>query len=69
MEEDDIKIPMYSMEIMCGYDDKGELCVTSGFFNLQDPEDHVPAFYKIALAGEAQIAAMADTFIYHGEED
>lgn len=62
---------MYRLEIVYGVDEDGD-CYTSALFeNLISPEEPVPAFHKMGLAGEAQVAALADSFEpqYYPDED
>lgn len=64
-------IPMYRLEVVYGIDEDGDHCVSTIFENLVSPEEHVPFFHKMGLAGEAQVAALADTFEpqYYPQED
>lgn len=62
---------MYRLEVVYGVDENGD-CFTSGLFeNLISPDEKVPPFHKMGLAGEAQVFALADTFElqYSPQED
>lgn len=53
---------MYRLEVVYGVDENGD-CFTSALFeNLISPDEKVPPFHKMGLAGEAQVFALADTF-------
>ena len=62
---------MYRLEVVYGVDEDGDYFTSALFENLITPEEGVPSFHKMGLAGEAQVAALADTFEpqYYPQED
>lgn len=62
---------MYRLEVVYGVDEDGDCFTSTLFENLIAPEEGVPSFHKMGLAGEAQVAALADTFEpqYYPQED
>ena len=65
-------LPLYRMEVVYGLDEDGDPCTMVIFENLVEPEKDVPAFHKLGMAGEAQVAALGDTFgplQYYDPED
>lgn len=62
---------MYRLEVVYGIDEDGDPFTSTIFENLVSPEEYVPSFHKMGLAGEAQVAALADTFEtqYYPQED
>jgi len=62
---------MYRLEVVYGVDEDGDNFVSTVFENIISPEEGVPSFHKMGLAGEAQVAALADTFEpqYYPQED
>lgn len=65
-------LPLYRMEVVYGIDEDGDPASICVFENLVEPEKHVPAFHKLGMVGEAQVAALGDTFDpapYYDPED
>lgn len=68
-------LPLYRMEVVYGIDEDGDPTSMCIFENIIEPEKDVPAFHKLGMVGEAQVAAFADTFDpipyydYDDEED
>ena len=63
---------MYRLEVVYGVDEDGDHFTSTLFENLITPEVGIPSFHKMGLAGEAQVAALADTFepqYYHQEDE
>lgn len=62
---------MYRLEVVYGVDEDGDHFTSTLFENLITPEESIPSFHKMGLAGEAQVAALADTFEpqYYSQED
>lgn len=62
---------MYRLEVVYGVDEDGDYFTSGIFENLVCPEECVPTFHKMGLVGEAQVAALADTFDpqYYSQDD
>lgn len=56
---------MYRLEVVYGVDEDGDCFTSAVFENLMSPDEMVPSFHKMGLAGEAQVFALADTFEVH----
>lgn len=63
------------MEVVYGIAEDGDPAAMCVFENIIEPEKDVPSFHKLGMVGEAQVAALADTFDpipyydYDDEED
>lgn len=55
-------LPLYRMEVVYGLDEDGDPATICVFENIIEPEKHVPSFHKLGMVGEAQVAALGDTF-------
>lgn len=55
-------LPLYRMEVVYGIDEDGDPASICVFENIIEPEKPVPPFHKLGMVGEAQVAALSDSF-------